>query len=269
MRLIDADELKLGIISQSNAGRESYSTELICDFIDDQPAVGEWIPADQPPDDDHYVLLSFSNFSVPQIGRYDRDGFGGAYYVGYDYESCISNDLYVNAWMELPVSYMSVENELHRDNTMQIKIKYHTDITPLERIAGSKSDWIDLRAAEDVLIPVGEYKLISLGVSMELPAGYEAHIVPRSSTFKNYGIIQVNSIGIIDNAYCGDNDIWHFPAFCLVGKDVVNGAAGTMIHKNDRICQFRIVKKQPEISFLQVDRLGNEDRDGIGSTGRR
>lgn len=150
---------------------------------------------------------------------------------------------------------------------MEIKIHMHSDIEPPKMIDGG--DWIDLRAAEDVFVPQGEYRLISLGVSIQLPDGYEAHVAPRSSTFKNYGIIQTNSIGIIDNAYCGDNDIWHFPAFCLIGKDVVDGMAGTMIHKNDRICQFRIVKKQSQISFLQVDRLGNADRGGIGSTGRR
>lgn len=152
---------------------------------------------------------------------------------------------------------------------MNIKIKYHTDIEKIEHIGGSKSDWIDLRAAEDTFIPMGEYRLISLGVSIELPDGYEAHIVPRSSTYKNLGIIQTNSMGVIDNSYCGDNDIWHFPALCLSSKCCINGRQGTMIHKNDRICQFRIYKKQPDFEFVQVDKLENADRGGIGSTGRR
>lgn len=149
----------------------------------------------------------------------------------------------------------------------QIKIKYHADITPLEYIGGNKSNWIDLRAAEDVFIPIGEYRLISLGVSMELPENCEAHIVPRSSTFKNYGIIQTNHMGVIDREYRGNNDIWHFPAYCLVGKDIVDGRKGTLIRKNDRICQFRIVKNQPEIEFVEVEMLKNADRGGIGSTG--
>ena len=152
---------------------------------------------------------------------------------------------------------------------MKIKIKYHTDIEPLTYIGGAKSNWIDMRAAEDAFIPVGEYRLISLGVSMELPEGYEAHVVPRSSTFKTLGIIQTNSVGIIDESYKGDSDIWRFPAYCLVGKDIVNGQSGTLIRKNDRICQFRIMERQPDFTFEEVERLGNEDRGGIGSTGVR
>lgn len=150
---------------------------------------------------------------------------------------------------------------------MEIKIKYHTDkidkITKIEQ-----GDWIDLRAAEDVFVPIGENKLISLGVSMELPEGYEAHIVPRSSTFKNYGIIQTNGVGIIDNSYNGDNDIWRFPARCLEAKDFINDVYGSIIRTNERICQFRIMKKQPDFEFVEVDHLGNENRGGIGSTGR-
>ena len=152
---------------------------------------------------------------------------------------------------------------------MKIKIKYHTDIEPLTYIGGDKSNWIDLRAAEDVFIPVGEYRLISLGVSMELPEGYEAHVVPRSSAFKNYGIIMTNSVGIIDGSFKGDSDVWRFPAYRLDGKDIIDGRVGTMIRKNDRICQFRIMERQPDFEFVTVDNLGNADRGGIGSTGRR
>ena len=140
----------------------------------------------------------------------------------------------------------------------KIKIKYHTyEIEKLRYIDG-KSDWIDLRAAEDVELKAGEFKLISLGVSMELPKGYEAHIVPRSSTFKNFGIIQTNHQAVIDESYCGDNDIWKYPAYAL--RD-------TVIHKNDRICQFRIMKHQPTINFEEVETLGNVNRGGIGITG--
>lgn len=148
-----------------------------------------------------------------------------------------------------------------------IKVRYaDKDIGKLRYIDG-KSDWIDLRAAEDVFIPEGEYKLISLGVAMKLPEGYEAHIVPRSSLFKNYGIIQTNHCGIIDGSYCGSNDIWRFPAYCLQGKDIINSKVGSMIHKNDRICQFRIVRNQPEIRFEEVENLYNANRGGVGSTG--
>lgn len=139
-----------------------------------------------------------------------------------------------------------------------IKIKYHNDIIPIDPF--ENGDWIDLRAAEDVEMESGEFRLISLGVSMKLPEGYEAHVVPRSSTYKNWGIIQANHMGVIDNSYCGDNDIWKFPAIAI--RD-------TTIYKNDRICQFRITKKQPEFVFEEVDHLDDPDRGGFGSTGRK
>lgn len=140
---------------------------------------------------------------------------------------------------------------------MKIKIKYHDkEMAKIQKI--KIGDWIDLRVAEDVVMDQGEYKLLSLGVSMQLPEGYEAHVVPRSSTFKNFGIILANSFGIIDESYCGDNDIWKFPAIAL---------RRTKISKGDRICQFRIVKKMPEVEFVEVETLGNADRGGIGSTG--
>lgn len=146
----------------------------------------------------------------------------------------------------------------------KIKIKYHcSDIEKIEKIA--VGDWIDLRAAEDVFIPIGCFSLISLGVSMKLPEGYEAHVVPRSSTFKKWGIIQTNHMGVIDNSYCGTNDVWKFPAFCLRGTDY--GSRGTYIYKGDRICQFRIVRNQPEIEFEEVEVLEDTDRGGFGSTG--
>ena len=119
-------------------------------------------------------------------------------------------------------------------------------------------DWIDLRSAETVCLYKGEKALLRLGVAMKLPDGYEAIVAPRSSTFKNYGIIQTNGIGIIDSTYCGNNDEWMMPV--LATREI-------MIHKNDRICQFRIQKKQPTIKFVVVDKLGDEDRGGFGSTG--
>lgn len=188
------------------------------------------------------------------------------------------------------------------DNTaVTIEIKYFDGATPISQEDLERGDWIDLRANEDIectdprpnpttkeiadlksyflrtctsndddfkdkiinavedgMLGRFNYKLIKLGVAMKLPEGYEAHIVPRSSTFKNYGILMANSMGIIDNSYCGDNDEWMFPAFFT---------RKTVIHKGDRICQFRIEKKQPNIKFNVVDKLGNEDRGGFGSTG--
>ncbi|MCI8377312.1 MAG: dUTP diphosphatase [Lachnospiraceae bacterium] len=142
----------------------------------------------------------------------------------------------------------------------QIKIKYFSDeMERLDYIDG-KSDWIDLRASEEVELKKGEFKLIPLGVAMELPKGYEAHILPRSSTFKNFGIIQTNHCGIVDGSYCGDNDMWRMPALAV--RD-------TVIHVNDRICQFRIVENQPEIHFEEVEHLTGTDRGGFGTTGRQ
>ena len=141
-----------------------------------------------------------------------------------------------------------------------IKIKYFTDkIEKLTYIDG-KSDWIDLRVAESVDLKKGEFKLIPLGVAMELPKGYEAHIVPRSSTFKNFGIIQTNHQGVIDSSYCGDNDEWKMPVYAM--RD-------THIEVNDRICQFRIMENQPKIQFEEVKALTGVDRGGFGTTGKQ
>ncbi|MFC8686047.1 dUTP diphosphatase [Brevibacillus porteri] len=140
---------------------------------------------------------------------------------------------------------------------MKIRIKYFDkDLPKLEKI--SKGDWIDLRAAETTTIKKGGFKAISLGIAMELPEGYEAHVVPRSSTFKHFGVIQTNGKGIIDNVYCGDDDQWLFPAYAL---------RNTIINKGDRICQFRIQEKMPDFEFDEVEVLGNGNRGGHGSTG--
>ncbi|MBO1870538.1 deoxyuridine 5'-triphosphate nucleotidohydrolase [Lachnoanaerobaculum sp. Marseille-Q4761] len=142
---------------------------------------------------------------------------------------------------------------------MKLKIKYLSkEIDKLKFIDG-KSDWIDLRSAERVELKSGEYRLIRLGVAIELPKGYEALVVPRSSTFKNFGILQTNSIGVIDESYCGDNDEWKYPALAM--RD-------TVININDRICQFRIIKHQDFFEFEEVDKLNGVDRGGFGSTGK-
>nr|DAF24453.1 MAG TPA: dUTPase [Caudoviricetes sp.] len=141
----------------------------------------------------------------------------------------------------------------------KITILYHKkQMSRIEKI--SKGDWIDLRLAETVTLKKGEYQLLSLGVSIQLPKGYEALVAPRSSTFKNYGILLANSIGIIDETYCGDDDIWRFPA--LATRDIT-------IPADTRIAQFRIIKHQPKIEFIIADKLSNSNRGGIGSTGTK
>ena len=139
-----------------------------------------------------------------------------------------------------------------------IKIKYFDkEIDKIKKI--STGDWIDLRSAETVHLKKGEFHLINLGVGMELPDGYEAHIVPRSSTYKNFKVIQTNHMGIVDHSYCGDNDIWMMPVIAM---------EDTTINKNDRICQFRIEKVQPGIDFEEVEHLNEINRGGFGSTGK-
>lgn len=141
--------------------------------------------------------------------------------------------------------------------SMLIPIKIHDRELPAPEHK-EWGDWVDLRSAETVEMKQGEFRIISLGVSMSLPLGYEAHVAPRSSTFKNFGILLANSYGIIDNTYCGDNDIWGFPAIAM--RD-------TIIHKGDRIAQFRVVKSQPQLEFVPVQTLGGKGRGGFGSTG--
>ena len=141
---------------------------------------------------------------------------------------------------------------------MEIKIKYFTDIEKIKQIPNG--DWVDLRSAKDITLKKGEFAIIPLGVGMKLPFGYEAHIVPRSSTYKNYGVIQTNHMGVIDNSYSGDNDQWGMPVIAM---------RGTTIHKNDRICQFRITQKQPDFEFTEVECLDTNSRGGFGSTGKQ
>ena len=141
---------------------------------------------------------------------------------------------------------------------MPLYVRYHADIPPIEK--RENGDWIDLYAAEDAEMKCGEFKALSLGVSMKLPEGYEAHVAPRSSTFRRWGVLQVNSPGIIDESYCGDGDIWYFQALAM--RD-------TVIRRGDRICQFRIVEKMPPVRIETAERLTGPDRGGLGSTGDR
>lgn len=165
-----------------------------------------------------------------------------------DYDIIAGNDLSVQ--------------DIEESDTLNVRVKFfdkelYVGDNTLQRI-GEKSDWIDLRAREDIYLKKGETYYIPLGVAIELPQGYEAHIVPRSSTFKKWGIIQTNSMGIIDESYCGDNDEWCMPVIAV---------RPTYIYKGDRVCQFRVMKHQPKINFGVVDILGNPDRNGFGSTG--
>ena len=169
---------------------------------------------------------------------------------------------------EVTVSFYVEKNQLAQNvfkfneidkysKPLEIKIKYFDEtLSKIEKI--KIGEWIDLRAAEDITMKQFEFKLIPLGVAMQLPKGYEANIIPRSSTYKNFGIIQANHFGVIDNSYCGDNDQWYFTAIAL--RD-------TEIKKNDRICQFRINKIMPKVKFIEVKELNNNSRGGFGSTG--
>lgn len=168
----------------------------------------------------------------------------------------VEGDYYLDGNME---GYIFSEEsiELLEPKAEVIKVMYHTN--RIDRLGAiDKGDWIDMRCAEEVDMKKGEFRLIPLGVSMKLPEGYEAHVVPRSSTYMKFGIIQANHFGIIDSSYCGDTDEWKFPAIAV--RD-------TVIHANDRICQFRIEKIQPRIVFEEVDHLSADSRGGFGSTG--
>lgn len=140
----------------------------------------------------------------------------------------------------------------------EIKIKYfHKHLVNCKKYP--VGDWIDLRAAETISLKVGEVHNFRLGVAMDIPEGYEGVIVARSSTLEQFGLISPNGMSVIDNKYKGDGDEWHFPAIAV--RD-------TTINFNDRICQFRIQKRQPEIYFTEVDKMVHTNRGGFGSTGK-
>ena len=154
---------------------------------------------------------------------------------------------------------------------MIIRIKYFDNATKLKKI--TKGNWIDIYANKDIFVKCGERAMVPLGFALELPEGWEGHLAPRSSTFKTWGIIQTNSVGVVDDTYIGDNDQWHMPVYCLQGKDIEseNGeeVKGTWIRKGDKIGQFRIMEVMPEIEFEEVESFGNKDRGGFGTTGRK
>lgn len=142
---------------------------------------------------------------------------------------------------------------------MHLKVKYFDkDMPKIEKT--QKGDWIDLRAVKEIHLNSGDFSLIPLGVAIQLPDGYEALLVPRSSTFKHYGIIQTNSVGVIDESYCGDNDQWMMPVYAT---------RETVITKYDRICQFRLLRHMDEVGVMAVEHLDGIDRGGFGSTGKQ
>jgi dUTP pyrophosphatase len=156
--------------------------------------------------------------------------------------------------------------ELHIRNErkireMKIRIKYFEGATKLKKI--SKGNWIDVYASKDIFVPLNERAMVPLGFALELPQGWEGHLAPRSSTFKTWGIIQTNSVGVVDDTYIGDNDQWHMPVYCLQAKH----DNGTWIRTGDKIGQFRIMEVMPEIQFDEVESFGNCDRGGFGTTG--
>lgn len=182
------------------------------------------------------------------------------YYDGYDVICSITNTILGDI---MGYNGKKCNNCIYRKGSkMKVKtinIKYVKDgMEKIEQI--ENGDWIDLRIAEDVTLEAGEFKLIPLGVAMMLPKGYEALVIPRSSTFKKYGIIQANSVGLIDETYCGNNDEWYFPAYAT---------RNISIPKNTRICQFRIIEHQPYVSIVEVTELSEVNRGGFGSTGEK
>ena len=150
---------------------------------------------------------------------------------------------------------------------MKIRIKYLDGATKMTKIA--KGNWIDVFAYKDTFIPQNARAMINLGFALELPNGYEGHLAPRSSTFKTWGLIQTNSVGVVDDTYIGDNDIWHMPVYCLQPNDEYEDILGTWVRKGDKIGQFRTMEVQPEFEFEEVDSFGNADRGGFGTTGTK
>ena len=150
---------------------------------------------------------------------------------------------------------------------MKMRIKYFEDATRLKKI--EKGNWIDVYSNKDVFVKEGERAMIPLGFALELPGGWEAHLAPRSSTFKTWGIIQTNSVGVVDDTYIGDNDQWHMPVYCLQSKEECSEGKGTWIKKGDKIGQFRIMEVMPAIEFEEVESFGNDSRGGFGSTGSK
>lgn len=170
------------------------------------------------------------------------------------------------------LSQITMLEEDEGENKMKLRIKYFEGATKLEKIG--KGNWIDVYSNKDVFVPVGERAMIPLGFALELPKGWEGHLAPRSSTFKTWGIIQTNHVGIVDDTYIGDGDMWHMPVYCLQPKNYKNlkegdKTRGAWIRKGDKIGQFRIMEVMPELEFEEVESFGNQDRGGFGTTGSK
>ena len=167
---------------------------------------------------------------------------------------------------ELIINYKDELCNIWEDNN--IKVKYFSDDTPRLKIE-PKGDMIDLYAAEDIMLNYMEEALIPLGVAIEVPIGFRCNLLPRSSTFKKWGIIITNSMGVIDHLYCGDNDEWKLAVICLKPRHFIDGKKCTLIHKGDKIAQFEVVPVMPKFNLKEVDHLNNKDRGGFGSTGSK
>lgn len=161
-----------------------------------------------------------------------------------------------------------MNGELNIMKKLEMKIRYFEGATKLEKI--QKGNWIDVYANKDVFVPEGDRAMIPLGFALELPKGWEGHLAPRSSTFKTWGLIQTNHVGVVDDTYVGNDDQWHMPVFCLQGKDIKGGIyKGTWVKKGDKLGQFRVMEVMPEIEFVEVEELTNENRGGFGTTSKR
>lgn len=179
--------------------------------------------------------------------------------------------IYINNSHETLNQLIDMRIEEYLNKPLDIRVKYFDNAKELEKIV--KGNWIDVYANKDMFVSLGERAMIPLGFALELPQGYEGHLAPRSSTFKTWGIIETNSVGVVDDTYIGDNDQWHMPVYCLMSKNFkdkeTDHTKGTWIHKGDKIGQFRIMKTMPTINFNKVDSFGNADRGGFGTTGER
>lgn len=205
---------------------------------------------------DTMFIIAFGYSTIASLGVYESY-YTITYFAITVFLMAIMCDR-IYCYIHKNVTDKTKEKCMYYCGVQNIKIKYFdNEIDKIEKI--NIGDWIDLRSAETVQLKKGEFHLVPLGVGMKLPDGYEANIVPRSSTYKNFKVLQTNSFAVIDNSYSGDNDQWFYPVIAM---------EDTTINKNDRICQFRINKTQPMIEFEEVEHLDNVNRGGIGSTGK-
>lgn len=205
---------------------------------------------------DTMFIIAFGYSTIASLGVYESY-YTITYFAITVFLMAIMCDR-IYCYIHKNVTDKTKEKCMYYCGVQNIKIKYFdNEIDKIEKI--NIGDWIDLRSAETVHLKKGEFYLIPLGVGMKLPDGYEANVIPRSSTYKNFKVLQTNSFAVIDNSYSGDNDQWLYPVVAI---------EDTVINKNDRICQFRINKIQPEIEFEDVEHLDDVNRGGIGSTGK-